>query len=477
MDVQDAIRTMPCAPEQEADVLGTCLAEGISWWKMVERRAGAETGLLFWEPSLRLVASAIQEAADANSTVTVTSIADRLLGKPGSDSLVPDVMTYLIQLQARASIRTTEDLGKVVANLTEKYQLRKQIQELEKVRTAALLGERHPNDIAGDIRNIAMDGVVIQDIQRLGDVITKLEEEDAIGVPWRLPTGIEALDSTIRGGYEPGRLYVFGARPKVGKTTVVLNSILDALAHGAVVLFASLEINERELWSKLLSAQAWIEQTRIQDLLDKNITEQSFDPEEQQRLKEARAGLKQAPLYPMFAPDIRNGVESIIAAAMTLRGLHPDDTPMIVFIDYIQLLASGESFNKSAEIGNISRRLKLFASEMDVAVVTPSQINRAGAEEGMPKPHHLRESGNLEQDADVIIMLNRPALQDESSPSHIMDFWVALNRIGKSEWVKAGYYPEFQTVRDLEDEWSKYEGTTSYSSTTNKYREEEEEDY
>lgn len=452
---EEGVRGLPSATEQEADVLGTCLAEGLSWWRAVERVAGEGTPELFWDGNLRLVASAMAEISASSGTLTVASLTDQLQGNPAAESLVPDITTFLVQLQTRSTIRSLADLTGTINTLHEKRQLRNQIRSLDRLRTTALKEELHPNEVAAQLRQISLDGAVNHEVLRFGEIIQRLEDEDSIGVPWRLPTGVKALDAIIRGGYEPGRLYVFGARPKVGKTTVVLNSVLEALASDAIVLFVSLEISDRELWSKALSAQAWVEQSRIQDMLDGKISIQEFTPEEQSDIKEAKRELKAAKLYTLFGPDIRNGVESVLAAAISVKGKYPENTPFIIFIDYIQLLVQGTSFNRTQEIGDISRRLKLFAQEMNAAIVTPSQVNRAGAEEGMPSPHMLRESGNLEQDADVVVLMNRPALQDETEPAHIMDMWVSLNRVGPPGWVKAFYAPEFQTVRDLEEEgWS-----------------------
>ena len=446
--------SVPAAPRQERDVLGSCLSNGTSWWRAVEAVAGDDLEGLFYDRDLRMVARAAEAVVERDGALTVWSLSDHLARDPASDVLVPSVEGYLVTLQAHGWLRDLTELRATLGTLVEKRALRAQLRGLDELTSRIGAEEPHPNEVGEAMRQLSVDAsVATGDVQRLGEVIDVLEASDSVGVPWRLPTGLVRLDSLLRGGWEPGRLYVTGARPKVGKTTALLNHTLEALTNDAVVLFASLELNDRELYSKLLSAQAWVPQSKVQDHLDRGTP---LTGEEADQIAEAKAELRGADLFPLFSTDLPLGVESVAAAAAGLRTRFPD-RPLMVVVDYIQLLigSGGDRWTSvSQQVGQISRRLKLLAQELECAVVTPSQINRAGAdtEDGMPKPHQLRESGNLEQDADCIIMLNRPHLQDESQPAHVMDLWVALSRVGASGRCQALYLPEYQTVTNLEED-------------------------
>ena len=453
--MSDEQYTLPSAIEQEADVLGTCLAEGTSWWRRVEHLmdGASDVSELFYEQNHYLVAGAIKRVVEENGALSIASVTDMLLNAPdgSSDRLAPDVGTYLTHLQARGALRNLSELSSSVDVLNQKLQLRNQLRGIEEIQRVIKRDQPHPNEISAELRQISLNASVSQETPTFGEIIDAMELRDGLGVAHRMSTGIEDMDALFRGGLEPGRLCIVGARPKVGKTTFMFNLALQALAQDYVVVFASLEIGERELWSKLLSAQSMVNQSKIQQMLDNKITINDFSVEEQERIEEAKAGLKSADLHTMFAGNLQHGVDSIISSTMRVMQRHPD-RPIIIFVDYLQLL-SDDPYNKAAAIGVISRKLKLFCIEMDVIAVVASQINRAGAEDGMPSPHQLKESGSIEQDADIVMILNRPSLQDQTQPEHIMDIWVALNRYGASGWVKAYYMPEIQTITDMKLIW------------------------
>lgn len=405
---------------------------------------------LFFEPNHYLVAGAMKRVVDENGALSIASVTDMLLNAPdgSSDRLAPSVGTYLTGLQAGGALRDLAELSSSVDVLNQKLQLRNQLRGLEELQKVIKRDQPHPNEISGELRQISLNASVSKDTPTFGETISAMEAKDGLGVAHRMSTGISELNNLFRGGLEPGRLFVVGARPKVGKTLMLFNMALEGLAQDYVVIFASLEIGERELWSKLMSAQSAVEQTRIQQMLDGKIGMSDFSEDERERIEDARSGLKSADLYTMFAGDLQHGVDSIISRTMRIMQRHPG-RPIVLFVDYLQLLAGDDGFNKAAAIGAISRKLKLFSIEMEIITVVAAQINRGGAEEGMPGPHNLKDSGSIEQDADVVMLLNRPSLQDDAQPEHILDIWVALNRYGLSGWVKVNYVPNIQTIAEM----------------------------
>jgi replicative DNA helicase len=232
---------------------------------------------------------------------------------------------------------------------------------------------------------------------------------------------------------------------------ILFNGALEALSNGCTVLFVSMELSETELWTKMLSSYSMIPQRDLQDVFDKKRKLTDLPLEQQTDYMEASAELGRAKLHTMFVQHVRDGVDSIVAAAMALRLKYGEDEPIIVFVDYIQLLVKSGA-TKREDIEDASRKLKLSALEFSLCVVAAAQVNRASAsnEDGMPRAYMLRDSGSLEQDADIVMMLNRPILQDETASPELMNIFVELNRTGPSQqWIDAKFLPEYQQLTDL----------------------------
>lgn len=449
---------VPQAPDTEADVLGTVLLEGAQWWRAVEREGGEDFADLFWDPDLRLVATTCAAVVATGAALSTAHVADALLGDVRADALAPSVATFLASLQGRARIRSVADLQSSVRVLADKRALRGYLVGLDSVRAAASEAGAAPMEVAGALRELSLTGGAGEDVELVDDIVAALEAQRSIRAPWRAPTGIPDLDKALRGGFEPGRIYFIGARAKVGKSTFAINAALEALVADVAVLFISLEMNPAEMWSKMLSAQSYVEQSRIKDWVDGISELDSFDPDEAARLTSASAELRAANLFLAFSSQVRGGADSVVSLIMSVQGKLPTGAPLVVFVDYVQLIVRNHQ-EVRAEVSDATRKWKLAAQDLGVAIVSPAQINRAGAgagalpgseQEGMPMPHHLKDSGSLEQDADAVILLNRPHVQDEDQPAHVMDIWLALNRTGPSVRTKAFYSGEHSTIRDLD---------------------------
>lgn len=445
---------LPSAVETEQDILGTCLQEGAVWWRKVEQAAeGIDIIDLFFEPDHRLVARAMSSLYNNDKHITVSSVTDEVILNRESNNLIPSVQGYLSILQSSATLHSPDDVASAAKTLVEKQRLRELTRGMRDTIKVATTEQPNPNEIASTLRQLASEqSMMTTDIKTFGELIEKHEAESGLAVSVRASSGIKSLDMRLQGGFGSGSLSIIAARPKVGKTTVMLNAILANLTEGLVVVFASLELGYKELYSKLLSAQSMVPQRDIADMLDNKRKKDSFSPEDIEELDRAEAELKSALFYPLFTNDITHGVDTIIAAAWQAQQRHPD-RKLVLYIDYAQLLVEGVA-NRTAEIGQMSRKLKVFAQEIDGPVIMAAQVNRDSGkndDDGMPKPHQLRESGDLEQTADNVIMLNRKALQDETQPDHIMDVWLALVRTGEAGFCQAFYSPKIQYVTDLEE--------------------------
>lgn len=450
-------QTLPSSPETESDVIGACIAEGMVYWRIVEQMGGDEVLDLFHNFEIRMVATAIQKATGESKPLTASTVTDELSKNPASERLVPSANGFVTQLQITNHIRNLDTLRGSINALIKERSKRKALVGMETVRTDLMDGEITLSEANNKLRDISMDNGEVSSVPRLGEVIKKLKKENSLGVEWRAKSGLRCLDEVLNGGYEPRRMMIIGARPKVGKSMILFNGALEALAGGAAVLFVSLELSEKELFTKMLSAYSNIEQRLIQDIFDGHKTMDDLSLDQQEELNDCEEQLIGSKLYTMFVTDIRDGVNSVVSAIMSLRLKYGEGYPIVVFVDYIQLFVKS-GFSKREEIEDASRKLKLSALEFSVSVVAAAQVNRASASQsgegqgdGMPRAYMLRDSGSLEQDADIVMMLNRPILQDESAPPELMNILVELNRTGPSgKTLDVKFLPEFQQLRDYD---------------------------
>ena len=224
-----------------------------------------------------------------------------------------------------------------------------------------------------------------------------------------LPTGFTDLD-TLTGGLHDSEFVVLAARPSMGKTALALNIARNAAIDGNVpVAIFSLEMSKESLTERLLCSEARVDSGRLRGGF--------INPEDWERITEAASVLSEAPIYIDDSPDI-----SATSIRTKSRRLKMDKDLGMVIIDYIQLMkGSSSSERRDQEISEISRSLKLLAKEINVPVVGLSQLNRKLEERADKRPQlsDLRESGALEQDADVVMFIYRDEVynKDENNPN------------------------------------------------------------
>ena len=249
------------------------------------------------------------------------------------------------------------------------------------------------------------------------------------------PSPWPSLDEVI-GGFRPGAMYVIGARPGVGKSVVGMQ-IAMALAQEGVVAFSSLEMTRFELTGRMVSATTGIYQGHI-----KNGTMSDRD-------WEVFAQHRQALADQMISIDDRAHVgPADIRQFARQVGRHGQLTGVVV--DYLQLMDSpGSREDRQVVVSRFSRQLKVLAKDLQVPVIVLSQLNRMveGRPDGMPRLSELRESGAIEQDADVVILLSRP--KDEEDQVETITLDVAKNRHGRTHAVTLRWEGAFSKVSDF----------------------------
>lgn len=267
-------------------------------------------------------------------------------------------------------------------------------------------------------------------LARFGDFadgeITHLEQVMNGLVPRGLSTGIGALDDLLGGGFQPGQLVIPAGRPGMGKSTAGLGFALAAARKGYPALVFSLEMSKRELTWRMLSAVGNIDLTAI---TTGKLTQDQFN-----RVKKAS---KEIASWPLLVDDQSHTVADIRTASRRFRQRH--DNLGIVFVDYLQRMRSLQKFDRrDLEVGRNASDLKSLGQELGATMVVPAQLNRGPESRSDKRPQlsDMRDSGEIEQEADVVILLHR---EDYYDKEHIRageaDFIVAKHRNGPTDTI------------------------------------------
>ena len=336
------------------------------------------------------------------------------------------------------SISNAEEYAKIIA---EKYNVRRLITASREIIDDATAGNDDPSVLIDSAEQKIFDirqGNEKHGLERINSVILQtFDRLDALNSETDnsmkpIPTGIGDLDRMIT-GLNRSDLIILAARPGMGKTSFALNIARNvACKSKKTVAFFSLEMSKEQLASRLLSSEALIGGTKLRT---GQLTE-----EEWSRLIPASDILSKTDLYLDDTPGI-----TIPEMKSRLRRLHNLD---LVVIDYLQLMSSSRKIDSRVnEISEITRNLKILAKEMNVPVITLSQLSRAAEKRDDHRPQiaDLRDSGSIEQDADIVLFLYREGYydkeggEDSAAPTADMNSGeciVAKNRHGETNIVK-----------------------------------------
>jgi replicative DNA helicase len=280
-----------------------------------------------------------------------------------------------------------------------------------------------------------------QEFKRIGQVLDveleKLQKLSQGGAKLTgTPSGFTKLDE-LTGGFQPGNLIVLAARPGMGKSALVTNMAENAaISHGRSVALFSLEMSETELAQRFVSSQARV---RNDDLRKGKVADNKW-----QKILDASAKLAKAALYVDDTSDL--GILEIRAKARRLHSKEPNGLGLII-VDYLQLMrADHRTDNRAEQVGQMSRGLKILARELNVPVIALSQLNRAleARTDKRPLLSDLRESGSIEQDADVVMFIYRDQYYDkESADEGMAEIIVSKHRNGPQGMVKLTFRDEY----------------------------------
>ena len=288
-------------------------------------------------------------------------------------------------------------------------------------------------------RRTSEDYLPLRDI--MGEALNEIEAisnrgGEMIGVP----TGFIELDK-LTNGLHPGQLVIVAARPALGKSTLGLDICRAAsIKHGLASVIFSLEMSRNEIVMRLLSAEAQVplHHMRAGTMSDADWT----------KLASKMGTVSESPLFIDDSPNMT--LMEIRAKCRRLKQRH--DLRLVV-VDYLQLMTSGKRVeSRQQEVSEFSRSLKLLAKELEVPVIAISQLNRGAEQRTDKRPllADLRESGSLEQDADVVVLLHREDAYERESPrAGEADFIVAKHRNGPTATVTVAFQGHYSRFVDM----------------------------
>lgn len=274
-------------------------------------------------------------------------------------------------------------------------------------------------------------------------------KEEILGVP----TGFKDLD-TLFCGLRAGDLVVLAARPGVGKTSFALNMAVNSAKKGTSIAFFSLEMSKSQLVNRILCSEAQVELSKIRSGHLSEADWSQLNPTMQQ-LSTLDISIDDTPGLSIL--------EARAKARRQLRGIVGTDQKGMIIVDYLQLMTppvARRDGNRAVEVGEISRGLKILAKELGVPVIALSQLNRSvemrGAKYKRPMLSDLRESGSIEQDADIVIFIDRSmdeeeAMIDGRPELGTAEIQVAKHRNGPTKDVTLAFRGEFTRFSDFVD--------------------------
>jgi replicative DNA helicase len=347
-----------------------------------------------------------------------------------------------------AGVPTAANAGYYAEIVRERAILRRLVEAGTRIVQMGYGGEGDIDDVV-DRAQVEVFGVserrTAEDYAPIADLLQgTLDEIEAIsahdGSLVGVPTGFADMDA-LTNGLHPGQLVIVAARPAIGKSTLALDIARAAsLHHGLTSVVFSLEMGRNEITMRMLSAEAKVP---LHHMRSGTMTDQDWD-----KIARTTGSVSAAPLYIDDSPNMT--MMEIRAKCRRLKQQH--DLRLIV-LDYLQLMSSGKRVeSRQVEVSEFSRSLKLLAKELGVPVVALSQLNRGPEQRTDKKPmlSDLRESGSLEQDADMVILLHREDAYEKESPrAGEADFIVAKHRNGPTGTITVAFQGHYSRFVDM----------------------------
>ncbi len=435
-------RVPPQSIEAELSVLGAMMLKSSAATQALELLRAED----FYRQAHRAVFDAMEGLVRAGEPVDIVTMTEALkkaglLEQVGGISFLANLTNavpstanlehYAKIVKEKAILRSLIDVSTEIAGAAyeESNEIAEQLNEAERKILAIAGGQTTASFIPA--KKVVFDAV---------DRVSELAK--AKGGITGLSTGLSTLDNVTR-GLQNADLIIIAARPAMGKTAFVLNLATHVALQGGTVAFFSLEMPREQLMHRIFCAEGQIEATHL--------ARGELDDAEWERLVKVADRMMKTNLY--FDDTSSTTVLDIRSRARRLKAEHGLD---LIAIDYLQLIqAPGRVENRTLAVAEMTRSLKILARELNVPIVVLSQLSRAteGRSDKRPMLSDLRESGSIEQDADIVMFLYREDYYNQDTENaNITELSIAKHRNGATDTVKLYFQKEYTRFRDLAHE-------------------------
>ena len=442
-------KTPPYSETLEETVLGQLMLQGDALSEVMNLLTKKE---IFYIPKNQIIFEAMTELAKENEPITLVTVIEKLKSVEQLDSVGGP--SYLIDLSMRVS--TSANIENHVKLLVQKYIQR------ELIRVSAIISEKafDPSCQLAELTDTAEKEILsvtdqslqkksIVGLDRIAPSVYDhfIEASKAGGKEFTgVPSGFHELDR-LTTGWQAGSMIVLAARPGMGKTAFVLTMLRNiAIDHNIPVGMFSLEMSCEQLATRLFVGEAEIQQNKLQT--------GNIDLTDIGKLSSAKEKLSIAPIFLDDTPGL-----SIYEFRSKCRRLVEKHKVRCIVVDYLQLMTASGSFSREQEVSSISRQIKSVAMELKIPVIALAQLNRGieGRQNNDKKPRlsDLRESGAIEQDADLVLFIHREAKANNTSVnangediSKDAQIIVAKNRHGAGGEINLQFIGEYMKFID-----------------------------
>ena len=443
------VRIPPHNLDAEKAVLGALLTNGSNSGAVVDTVTSILKSEDFYRDAHRIIYDAILEIVHANKTADFITVGEELDRRKRLDAV--GGLAYITSLANESVSYNVEEHAKIIS---EKAQLRRLIDAGNKIVGMTYAGEDEPTtilnkaeqmvlDVSGQTQSESSFAPISEIVLSNLDKLNALQQHD--GAITGVPTGFKDVDHVFN-GLQKSDLILVAARPAMGKTAFTLNIAQNVtMLYDKTVAFFSLEMGKEQLVARILSSVAGVSSEKLRRAYN-------MDPADWEKVIAAADRMSKAKLFIDDTPGLT--VQDMRSKLRRLKVEHGLD---LVIVDYIQLMQgrnSGKgSENRQQEVSEISRNLKLIAREFNVPLIALSQLSRGVESRPDKRPvlSDLRESGSLEQDADIVIFLYRDKYYDENSEKgDNAEVLIRKHRNGSVGTVELQFVGEFTQFRDVE---------------------------
>ena len=443
----DNRRSLPQNIEAEKSVLAACMLNQ----EAIEEVATKLSPNNFFRPAHRIIFSSMLDLYMRHIPIDQISLAENLHGKGQLEAA--GNKSYLVELAdntfALTNWRSHADIVKRTSILRDLIYASTQINAL---------AYDAPDDLAAVVEESekilfnVTEQRVSSDFAKMDTLLTEAFEEIAKLAEQKnslagVPTGFKDVDALFH-GLRGGDLIILAARPGIGKSAFALNVAVNAAKAGTTVAFLSLEMSASQLAQRILCSEAHVNLSRLRA---GNITEADWGAiaDASNTLSKINLFIDDTPALSVF--DLR------AKARRELRGCESG----LIIVDYLQLMqptTTRRDGNRAVEVGEISRSLKVLAKEMNMPVIALSQLSREIEKRGKKRPmlSDLRESGSIEQDADIVMFIDRSIDEEEAESAGrpalgTAELIVEKHRNGPTRKITLAFHPEYTRFRDYYD--------------------------